>query len=149
MRALKTKAAAAAAAAVLAMTAATLAVAYPGSKDGMGKADKNATATAHEPSVSTAQMVKAEPAQVQQLSHWIDVRTPQEYAGGHLDAASNIPYSEIAQRIAEVTTDRNAEINLYCRSGRRSGIAAGILLRMGYTNVHNRGGYRQLVGQAQ
>lgn len=80
---------------------------------------------------------------------WIDVRTPQEYAGGHLDAASNIPHTEIAQRIAEVTTDKNAEINLYCRSGRRSGMATDILKNMGYTNVHNRGGYEQLVSQAQ
>lgn len=103
------------------------------------------TGAAHDSAADAAKAAEA----VSGHAVWIDVRTPQEYAGGHLDAASNIPYTEIAQRIAEVTTDRNAEINLYCRSGRRSGIAEDILKQMGYTNVHNRGGYQQLVGQAQ
>lgn len=80
---------------------------------------------------------------------WIDVRTPQEYLGGHLDGAVNIPHTQVAQRIAEVTADKNAEINLYCRSGRRSGLAVDILKQMGYTNVHNRGGYGQLMRQTQ
>lgn len=153
MKALNTKTVAAAVA-VVAVTVATVAMACPASKDGMDKADENAAATTHEPSVNIAQMVKAKPTQAKttqakQQSHWVDVRTPQEYAGGHVDAASNIPHTEIAQRIAEITTDKNAEINLYCRSGRRSGIATSILKQMGYTNVHNRGGYQQLVSQAQ
>lgn len=148
MKALNTKTVAAAVA-VVAVTVATVAMACPASKDGMDKADENAAATTHEPSVNIAQMVKAKTTQAKQQSHWVDVRTPQEYAGGHVDAASNIPHTEIAQRIAEITTDKNAEINLYCRSGRRSGIATSILKQMGYTNVHNRGGYQQLVSQAQ
>lgn len=143
------KTAAVGAFAIMAMTAATVVMACPASKDGMDKTGKNVAATTQEPSVNIAQMVKAEPAQAKQQSHWIDVRTPQEYAGGHVDAASNIPHTEIAQRIAEVTTDKNAEINLYCRSGRRSGMAVDILKQMGYTNVHNRGGYQQLVSQAR
>lgn len=68
---------------------------------------------------------------------WIDVRTAQEFAGEHVDGAFNIPYEEITQRIAEVTTDRDAEILLYCRSGRRAGIAKTALEGMGYTHVVN------------
>ena len=72
--------------------------------------------------------------------HWIDVRSPAEYADGHLSAAVNIPYTEITQRIDEVTGNRDAQIYLYCRSGRRSGIALDALEQAGYTNVVNAGG---------
>ena len=51
---------------------------------------------------------------------WIDVRTADEFASGHVDGAAHIPYQEIVDRIGEVTDDRNELIYLYCRSGRRS-----------------------------
>jgi len=73
-------------------------------------------------------------------AHWIDVRTAGEYADGHVSQAVNIPYEEITQRIGEVTTDRDALIYVYCRSGRRSGIAKGALEQAGFTNVVNLGG---------
>jgi len=72
--------------------------------------------------------------------HWIDVRTAEEYATGHVDDAVNIPYEEITARIGEVTTDKDATLYLYCRSGRRSGIAAEALQQAGFVNVVNVGG---------
>lgn len=71
---------------------------------------------------------------------WIDVRSADEYQAGHVTQAVNIPYTEIGLRIQEVTENKEAEIYVYCRSGRRSGIARETLLGMGYTNVINLGG---------
>jgi phage shock protein E len=83
-------------------------------------------------------------ADAKRTGHWIDVRTPEEYAAGHLQGAVNIPFNEIAERIDEVTTDKNAEIHVYCASGGRSGIAREDLLELGYKNVINDGGYEDL-----
>lgn len=74
-------------------------------------------------------------------AYWIDVRSPDEYATGHVDGAVNIPHTEIANRIAEVTEDKDKRLYLYCRSGRRSGVATDALQQMGYGNVVNLGGY--------
>jgi len=71
---------------------------------------------------------------------WIDVRTADEYGQGHVTEAVNIPYGEIVGRIGEVTTDKNAQIYVYCRSGRRSGIAKDSLENAGFTRVVNAGG---------
>lgn len=75
--------------------------------------------------------------------YWVDVRSPGEYAGDHLSLAVNIPYTEITQRIDEVTTDKDARIYLYCRSGRRSDIARQALEQAGYTDVVNAGGLEE------
>lgn len=76
---------------------------------------------------------------------WIDVRTTEEYNSGHIEGAIHIPYEEIASRISEITSDKNATIHLYCRSGRRSGIAEGTLKSLGFTQAINEGGYEDLV----
>lgn len=70
-------------------------------------------------------------------SYWIDVRSESEFAEGHVSLAVNIPYEEITRRIDEVTSDKDARIYLYCRSGRRAGIALDALEQAGYTNVVN------------
>jgi rhodanese-related sulfurtransferase len=63
----------------------------------------------------------------------IDVRTPGEYASGHIPTADNIDYREIGDRMAD--GDRSVPVVLYCRSGSRSGRAARTLSRLGYTIV--------------
>lgn len=78
---------------------------------------------------------------------WIDVRTPEEYQAGHLDNAVNVPVGDVATRIASLQSDKDAPINLYCRSGRRAETARQTLLKMGYTNVTNHGGYESLIKQ--
>ncbi len=68
----------------------------------------------------------------------IDVRTAEEYASGHIPTAINIPYDVIADNLP--TENKDAKIIVYCRSGRRSGIADGTLESLGYTNVIDFGG---------
>jgi len=70
-------------------------------------------------------------------AYWIDVRTPEEYAADHVSMAVNIPYEEIGDRISEVTSDKDAEIFVYCRTGHRAGIAKDTLENGGYTHVTN------------
>lgn len=70
----------------------------------------------------------------------IDVRTQQEYDAGHVTAAILIPYDVIGDRIGEVTTNKQQQIIVYCRSGRRSGIAQRTLREMGFLHVENAGG---------
>ena len=74
----------------------------------------------------------------------IDVRSPEEFQAGHLANAHNITHDQIDKKISALTTDKNAEIHLYCRTGRRAGIALETLTKMGYTNVKNLGGYDDL-----
>ncbi len=60
----------------------------------------------------------------------LDVRTPSEFAGGHLEGALNIPVDELAARKGEIAAGR--EVVVYCRSGRRSAIAADLLRDAGH-----------------
>ena len=76
---------------------------------------------------------------------WIDVRSAEEFNAGHLQDAVNIPHDQILARIQAVSPDKNAPINLYCRSGRRAETALTELKNAGYTNVTNYGGYEDLV----
>lgn len=73
----------------------------------------------------------------------IDVRTPSEWNAGHLQDAILIPLDVITKEITNKVKDKNTPIALYCRSGRRSGIATQQLKQMGYTNVENYGGFNQ------
>jgi phage shock protein E len=75
--------------------------------------------------------------------HWVDVRTAGEFGAGHVAGAVNIPYEEITERIGEVASDKDATIYLYCRSGRRSGIALEALREAGYDNAVNIGGLEE------
>ena len=72
---------------------------------------------------------------------WIDVRTPAEFASGHVKGAINIEFQTIGDQIAAVTDNKSADIRLYCRSGRRSGVAKEALKKLGYKSVTNEGGY--------
>ena len=75
---------------------------------------------------------------------WIDVRTLEEFDSGHLEQAFHIPHQEIAERIGEVTANRDAVIHLYCRSGGRAGRAKTALESLGFTQVLNDGGFEDL-----
>jgi rhodanese-related sulfurtransferase len=68
----------------------------------------------------------------------VDVRSPQEFAAGHVPGAVNIPYDEVERRAAEVGPP-STPVVLYCRTGRRSGIAAETLERLGYRHVYDLG----------
>jgi rhodanese-related sulfurtransferase len=66
----------------------------------------------------------------------IDVRSPQEWAGGHIDGALHIPVDDIQKRLHEVPRD-GRKLFLICAGGGRSSAAAAFLANRGYLNVHN------------
>ena len=70
----------------------------------------------------------------------LDVRTQEEYDEGHIPGAIQISHEEIAEKAEEVLTDKDQLILVYCRSGRRSKIAAEALAELGYTNIKEFGG---------
>ena len=70
----------------------------------------------------------------------LDVRTQEEYDQGHIPSAIVISHEEIAEKAEEVLTDKDQLILVYCRSGRRSKIAAEALVELGYTNIKEFGG---------
>ena len=71
---------------------------------------------------------------------WIDTRTAEEFAQGHLEQAALIPYDVIEQGIAALQLSKDAPIYLYCRSGNRAGQAKLALEAQNYSNVINVGG---------
>ena len=70
----------------------------------------------------------------------IDARTQEEYDQGHIPGAILIPEYEIADCAEKELPDKDQLILVYCRSGRRSKIAAEELVKLGYTNVKEFGG---------
>lgn len=70
----------------------------------------------------------------------IDARTQEEYDEGHIPGAILIPEYKIADRAEKELPDKDQLILVYCRSGRRSKIAAEELVKLGYTNVKEFGG---------
>ncbi|WP_321273381.1 rhodanese-like domain-containing protein [uncultured Vibrio sp.] len=79
---------------------------------------------------------------IEQGAMIVDVRTPREFAEGHLDNAVNFPLSELDKHFKGIVKDK--EIVLYCRSGNRSGKAYQYLQSKGFTNLHNAGGFEEL-----
>lgn len=63
----------------------------------------------------------------------VDVRSPSEFAQGHIQGAINIPYDMIEQQLAQL--DKSTDIVVYCRSGRRAAIAEQTLLDQGVKQV--------------
>lgn len=74
----------------------------------------------------------------------IDVRSPAEYAQGHVPGAINIPHDQAGERATEIRAlQKKGEVVLYCRSGRRVAAAAAALEARGVT------GLRHLTGDIQ
>ena len=76
----------------------------------------------------------------------LDVRTQAEFAEGHIPNALLLPDNEIKQRAEELLPDKEQTILVYCRSGRRSELAAKELIQLGYTNVYDFGGILDWTG---
>ncbi len=70
----------------------------------------------------------------------LDVREQTEYDEGHIPGAMVISHEQIAEKAEELLPDKDKQILVYCRSGRRSKIAAEALTKLGYTNVKEFGG---------
>ena len=68
----------------------------------------------------------------------IDVRTPEEFASGHISGAVNIPVDSLSSRLSEVP--QGQPLVVYCRSGNRSATASEILADAGYSSIYDMGG---------
>lgn len=79
-----------------------------------------------------AQTLLSQPAEASLV---LDVRTPEEYAEGHVPNAINIPHDQIEAHLAELEARKSGPVVLYCKSGRRAGLAAEALAKAGFTNL--------------
>lgn len=73
----------------------------------------------------------------------VDVRTPEEFQGGHVNGAINIPLHEVPHRPEEFRAMRRPLL-LCCASGNRSGQAAHFLAQQGISHIYNVGGWMDL-----
>jgi len=78
----------------------------------------------------------------------LDVRTPMEYAQGHIPGSINVPLQGI-DKAAEVVEDKDVPVFVYCYSGSRSHHATALLEEMGYCNVKNIGGIASYTGEVE
>ena len=85
-----------------------------------------------------------EPGQDTDIVTYVDVRSPEEFATGHMPGALNIPVEEIEQRWRELEPFRQGRIVVYCRTGRRSARAIEFLTQRGFTRLENGGGFEEL-----
>ncbi|MBK6831689.1 MAG: rhodanese-like domain-containing protein [Flavobacteriales bacterium] len=76
----------------------------------------------------------------------VDVRTPQEFAAGHVPGSLNIPLNEVPDRLDEFRAMAKPLV-LCCRSGARSDNAMRYLQQQGVTDVHNGGSWQQVLAE--
>lgn len=67
----------------------------------------------------------------------LDVRSPEEYAAGHIKNALNVPHDRLAERMSQIQKYASVPVVLYCKSGRRAALAAEALSQAGFTNLHH------------
>ena len=82
------------------------------------------------------------PAMIKAGALVVDVRTAQEFSGGHIEGAVNIPINVIDRRLGDHAKDK--PIIVYCHSGARSASAKRVLTQSGYTNVVNGGSLHRM-----
>ena len=70
----------------------------------------------------------------------LDVRPQSEYDEGHIPGAIVIPHDQVKEKAEDILLDKDQLILVYCRSGRRSKLAAEDLVDLGYTNIKEFGG---------
>ncbi|HVB03357.1 MAG TPA: rhodanese-like domain-containing protein [Chitinophagaceae bacterium] len=73
----------------------------------------------------------------------LDVRSKEEYAGGHIKGSINIPVNTLKNNLSRLK-DKNQPIIACCASGMRSSMANSILKSNGYLKVHNGGAWSSL-----
>ena len=78
----------------------------------------------------------------------LDVRTPEEYRGGHIPGSKNVPLQSL-DKVTSFVNNQDTPVFVYCRSGARSAQAVSVLEGMGYTNVKNIGGIAAYAGKVE
>lgn len=71
---------------------------------------------------------------------WIDVRSAQEYLVDNIKGDLRVSHTDIVKQVSALYPNKDTEIRLYCRSGRRAEKAMSALKELGYKNVSNAGG---------
>ena len=111
------------------------------------------TACASKPDSGTYRQISPEEAMelMKSESNYIilDVRTPDEFAAGHIPGAINVANESIVSKEPVELPDKDQLILVYCRSGNRSKKAAEKLVNMGYTNIVEFGGINQWPGEIE
>ena len=85
--------------------------------------------------------------QEESIKFIVDVRTPEEYAAGHIPGAINIPVESIGDEPPAMLPATDELVMVYCRTGRRSAQAAQLLVDLGYTDVVDFGGIESWTGE--
>lgn len=67
----------------------------------------------------------------------LDVRTAKEFAEGHVPGAINISHDELEARLPELEADRDRDVVVYCRSGKRAGLALDMLEKAGFKRLYH------------
>jgi len=75
----------------------------------------------------------------------IDVRSVKEFESGNIEGSLNIPHTNIDALAQAIGSDHERKVVVYCRSGRRSGLAQKNLQKIGYTGIFNATGYTALL----
>ena len=78
----------------------------------------------------------------------VDVRTPEEYQGGHIPGSKNVPLQQL-DKIATIAENKDTVLYVYCHSGARSRQAAALLQHMGYRHINNIGGIAAYRGKVE
>lgn len=65
----------------------------------------------------------------------LDVRTPEEFAAGHVPGAINVPHDQVEARLGELRPFQGKDVVVYCRSGRRAGMALSVLEKAGFRQL--------------
>jgi phage shock protein E len=80
----------------------------------------------------------------------LDVRTPAEYAAGHVPGARNVPHDQLTAKLGELSSLKDKHVVLYCRSGRRTALAEKTLRDAGFTRLlHLQGDYLAWEAESQ
>jgi len=87
------------------------------------------------PTITQQQLLSLQAATKAPAFTLLDVRSVEEYQEGHIKGAVNISHSTLADNLAQLAKSKDTMVIVYCRSGRRAGIAEGILRDNGFTNV--------------
>ncbi|MCA0378792.1 MAG: rhodanese-like domain-containing protein [Actinobacteria bacterium] len=93
--------------------------------------------------LSSCSSAGQEPVQLSEDAIVLDVRTPEEFAGGHLEGAQLLDFNSGEFAAALPSLDPEAEYVIYCRSGNRAGQAMALMQRDGIENVTNLGSLEQ------
>jgi len=70
----------------------------------------------------------------------LDVRSAKEYSDGHIAGAINISHNTIEDNLSQLAQYKDKTVVVYCRSGRRAGIAEGILASNGFKDLRHLAG---------